>query len=82
LMTAEWSARLAGVTDMQIKRALDRLRDDFPPSLPKFVSLCREGWEQRTEAYKPFERLLPKPPAKPETVKTQLAEMRKAIKRG
>ena len=35
-----WSEGLAGVTGEQIKRGLEGLKGDWPPSLPEFKKLC------------------------------------------
>jgi len=79
LIAAEWADKLSSLTDNEIKRGLDALSGDFPPSLPKFVETCRDGWAQRTDAYKPFKRLLPKPKARQKVVNDSLCKMRKAL---
>jgi hypothetical protein len=36
----EWSRALADMTPEQIRRGLDNLRSDWPPTLPEFKALC------------------------------------------
>ena len=36
----EWSRALADMTPEQIRRGLDNLRSDWPPTLPEFRALC------------------------------------------
>ena len=49
---ATWAAGLAGLTDRHIDRGINAVMDsgdEWPPSLPKFKSLCKsgEGWQSR-----------------------------------
>lgn len=49
---ATWAAGLAGLTDRHIARGINAVMDsgeEWPPSLPKFKSLCKagEGWQSR-----------------------------------
>ena len=36
----EWSQGLAGITGEQLRKGLDNLDDDWPPSLPAFRAAC------------------------------------------
>lgn len=36
----EWSRALADMTPDQIRRGLDSLRSEWPPTLPEFKALC------------------------------------------
>ena len=49
---ATWAVALAGLTDRHIARGINAVMDggeEWPPSLPKFKSLCKsgEGWQSR-----------------------------------
>lgn len=37
----EWSQGLAGVTGDEIKKGLDSLSGEWPPSLPEFLKACK-----------------------------------------
>ena len=64
---ATWAAGLAGLTDRHIARGINAVMDsgeEWPPSLPKFKSLCKagEGWQSR----QPYVPLLAKEAAEEE----------------
>lgn len=63
----EWALALDGVEMKQIKAAFEQVKlsgSTFPPSLPMFLSYCREDkdWAHRGGAYRTFKRkCLPAP---------------------
>ena len=49
-MFAEWMKELWALSDEQIIHGLSKLDGDFPPSLPKFKSMCLDDglhWQQK-----------------------------------
>lgn len=63
IVKAEWSRALAGVEVEQVRLALDAIvtkGNPFPPSMPEFVSLCRQFRKTRQ-----FARLTDKRPNPP-----------------
>ena len=72
LMLAEWTDGLRDYSDEQIKRGLDNLDGDFPPSLPAFKKACL------TERYKAHEiyQALPKPKPDPEKAEKAFSAIR------
>jgi hypothetical protein len=72
----EWSRALADMTPTHIRRGLDSLRGEWPPTLPEFVALCRPAAPYHRE-YRP-ERLLDAP--RPEAAARQaIREMRESL---
>jgi len=54
-----------GIDVKQIKSAFERINEageQFPPSLPKFLSYCKNGtgWAHKGGAYKRHKKALPK----------------------
>jgi len=82
LAKKEWALALVGLEMKQIKQGIDRTRnsgDTFPPSLPKFLSYCRndDNWAHRGAAYREFNnRALPKPPVNKELGRAALKQIR------
>jgi len=86
-----WQASLKGISQDQIKRALNLLAkrgDEWPPSAPEFRSLCLYG--DATEEQAAFEKMaerqnkerlaLPKLKASKETAKSHLDKIRDGLK--
>ncbi len=76
---SEWSQALAGLSPDEIKRALESCRQDeeWPPSIAMFLKLARP---EQAPYHKPFQRALPRPPAKPQVVNAEIQKMREALR--
>lgn len=72
------------LTPEDVARGFAALResgDQFPPSLPRFVALCRKPAGERREhaaMYREFQKALP-PPRDPQKARAALDTMRKAV---
>ena len=78
----EWSNGLSGMTGNDIARGLEGWQEEWPPSLPEYRQACMGGnWQQRGGAYKKFQKALPKPKAKRETVDNQIKKIREALRK-
>ena len=83
---AEWAAGLADVTPEQVRRGLNALTSEWPPTLPEFKALCLNrgkngfGLDYVPECYREVrhERLLDKPRDEG-LAKKHLADMRAAL---
>jgi hypothetical protein len=52
-MLAEWGSYLADLTPEEIRRGIESLDTDKPPTLPEFRKLCRpNNWQHSGQAYK------------------------------
>lgn len=56
LAVEEWSERLHGLTGDDIKRGLDNLTGEWPPTPHQFRELCIGDEKHKTGAYKPFDK--------------------------
>jgi hypothetical protein len=83
LAMAEWTDRLRNLSDDQIREGMERWRGDWPPNVEEFYNTAQQykGWEHGGDAYKPFQKQLPKPKARQSVVNEQLAQMRAALGR-
>ena len=75
-----WAQGLGKYTAQQISKGFSRLVEDgneWPPSLPSFVMMCRE--EKPIASYHRIVTALPAPEVSPEVIKKNLAEMRKRL---
>ena len=83
----EWSRALGDMTPEQIRRGLDNLNSDWPPTLPEFKRLCEGrgkneyGLDYIPQYYREtrHERLLDQPRDE-EAAKEHLAKMRAALR--
>ena len=77
----EWAEGLYGLTGLQIKKGLDSLDDDWPPSLPAFKKACgkvKKHWGHNSGAY--VETLsLPKPEIDPEKLEQHREKLRESV---
>jgi hypothetical protein len=79
----EWAIGLGGMSGEQIRTGLDTWDEPWPPSLSEFRAACRghtDGWEHRSQAYKPFTPALPAPRLAPDVVEQRIAQLREALK--
>jgi hypothetical protein len=82
----EWSRALGDMTPEQIRRGIDALTSEWPPTLPEFKALCLNrgkngfGLDYVPECYREVrhERLLDKPRDEG-LAKKHLADMRAAL---
>jgi len=84
LAKEEWAESVHGIDVKQIKSAFERIKaagEQFPPSLPKFLSYCKNNtdWAHKGAAYKRFRKALPKPPADKNKARSAFADMRNAL---
>lgn len=49
-LVAHWATELSGYTGIEIKRGLDAMKKEWPPTLPEFKNLCRHQADS-TESY-------------------------------
>ena len=85
----EWSRALAGMKPEQIRRGLDSLTSDWPPTLPEFKRLCEgRGKNEFGLDYVPayyretrHHRLLDQP-RNEAAAKEHLAKMRQVLRGG
>ncbi len=74
----EWSDGLSGLSGRDIKRGLDNLSDEWPPSLPQFKSACIVKKQIKNPAHKEYIEL-PKPRITKDQADHNISELRKAI---
>jgi len=82
-----WLNGLIDLSTDQIKSGLDQMLkagDEWPPSMPRFVNMCKnepEAWQHKTAAYKeyiPKDRQLTHK-CDPEKAESAIKQMRKEI---
>jgi len=75
-----WAQGLANFNSQQISTGFSRLvatGEEWPPSLPAFVKLCRD--EKPLASYHRMATALPAPPVDPAVVRKNLSEIRKRM---
>ena len=79
-----WQRGLAGLTAEQMAigmaRCATQRKDQWPPTLPEFRALCKG--DVSAPYHRSFVRALPRPPADPEVVRTEIDQMRLALGKG
>lgn len=75
----EWRIAISKFTEQDVERAFQKCikEDHAPPSLPKFISYCREGQSQH--GWNQFLRL-PKVTCDPDVARTALEAMKNIFK--
>lgn len=77
----EWSEGLYGLTGLQIKKGLDSLDEEWPPSLPAFKKACgsvKKHWGHNSGAYQET-KALPRPEITPEQLEKRRSELKAQI---
>ena len=77
----EWAEGLGGYTGEQIKKGLDSLNNEWPPSLPEFQKACgkiTKSWQHNSPAYMETKGL-PSPEISLEKLEEHRLELKKAV---